>query len=67
MFYGLSIHQVFGMFFLGYITFTFLVDGLFAFFEFLSWGFHFLLAKLAGYLEEKASAHNREGGDSDHV
>lgn len=63
--FDLSIGQILGLFFIGYLLLNFLFFCLEGFFMFLSWGFHKLLAKLAAAAPAPSVGKEGEIHDSD--
>lgn len=52
--FSLSLGEVFGLFFVGYLFLSFIMWCLDGFFNFLAWGFHALLARLAARLDARS-------------
>lgn len=63
--FGLSLGQILGLFFVGYLLLNFLFFCIEGFFQFLSWGFHKLLAKLAAAAPAAPAVTDGENNEPD--
>lgn len=52
--FNLSIWEIIGLCFIGYLLISFILFLLDSFFRFLAWGFHILLARFAAFLASEA-------------
>lgn len=52
--FNLSIWEIIGLCFIGYLLISFMLFLLDSFFRFLAWGFHVLLSRFAAFLASEA-------------